>query len=328
MENIHNMQVSIVIVTYNRTKDLNECLDSILIQTSLPQEVLIVDNANNDESENLIKKRKDEFKKNNISLRHKKNEIENSLTVARNIGAKNATGDIILFLDDDVILDKNYIKEILKIYEKYPKALGVQGYIAQEKISKIKNLISKFFFLYHLEKNKCKILSSVTTTYPYLLNKIVSCQWLSGANHSYKKSVLKEFKYDEKLKAYASDDDIDLSYRVFRKYPASLYITPYAKVIHKASLGGRLSRKKMINLQEIYNLYVFYKIFDQTLKNKLIYLWSRIGSLIFNICRSIFKLSLVGLIENIYFIKTYLRCIKHLKEIKEGNLSFFNNPSK
>lgn len=327
-EKIVDMQVSTIIVTYNRVKDLNDCLNSILIQTSLPQEVLIVDNSNNDESESLIKKRKDEFKKNIISLRYKKNEKENSLTVARNIGIENAIGEIILFLDDDVVLDKNYLKEILKVYEKYSNALGVQGYIATEKVLKIRNLINKILFLYYLEKNECKILSSVSATYPCSLNKIVSCQWLSGANHSYRRSVLEEFAYDEKLKKYSEGEDLEFSHRVFKKYPCSLYITPYAKLAHKTSPEGRLLRKELINMREVYGLYLFYKIFDRNLKNKFIYLWSRIGKLILNISRSAFKLSLLGIIENIYIFEAYIYCIKHIREIKKGNLEFFNKTLK
>lgn len=39
------MNVSIVIPTYNRNANLNQCLDSILIQSLLPVEIIIVDNS-------------------------------------------------------------------------------------------------------------------------------------------------------------------------------------------------------------------------------------------------------------------------------------------
>ena len=316
------MRISIIITTYKRRKDLQECLKSILLQNHLPREILIVDNGNDKETEKLVKENLGEFERKNVFLKYLRNERENSLTIARNIGAKSAIGDIILFLDDDVVLDKDYVKELLKVYEKYPNAVGVQGYIAQEGISKIRNLINKALFLYHLEKDRCRVFSSVTTTYPYQLNKIRSCEWLSGANHSYKRQILKEFTYDEKLKKYSEGEDLEFSYRVFKKYPGSLYITPYAKLIHKTSTEGRLLSKELINMREIYGLYLFYKVIDQNLKNKLIYLWSRIGKLIFNIGRSFFKLSPVGLIENIYIIGAYIHCIRHLKEIKKGELDF------
>jgi len=318
------MQVSVIIVTYNRIRDLSKCLNSILVQASLPQEVLIVDNSSNDQVENLIKEKKDKFNKSSIFLKYKRNAKENSLTTARNIGIKNVSGEIILFLDDDVILDKDYIKNILKVYIDYPNALGAQGYIMQQKRSRIRNLIEKLFALYHLEKNKCIVLSSVSAIYPYPLNKTIPCQWLSGANHSYKKQVLEEFAYDEKLKKYSEGEDLEFSYRVFKKYPGSLYITPSAKLIHKTSPSGRILGKELIHMREIYGLYLFYKVFGPSWKNKLIYFWSRIGKLILNIGRSVFKLSLVGIIENFYIIVAYTHCVKHCKKIKNGELDFFN----
>lgn len=104
------MEVSVIIPTYNRVKDVDECLDSIILQRILPKEVIIVDDSDNDEIKNLVEHRKDKFKEKDIVLRYIRNEKEKSLTIARNIGIENATGDTILFLDDDVILDKNYIK--------------------------------------------------------------------------------------------------------------------------------------------------------------------------------------------------------------------------
>lgn len=308
------MQISIIVPTYNRVKDLRECLDLILIQTYLPVEVIIVDNGDNEGTENLVKDKKEEFEKSNTFLKYIKNKRENSLTVARNMVVENSVGKIILFLDDDVVLDKNYSKEILKVYEEYPNALGVQGYISPDKVSKIGNLINKVFSLYYLEKDECKALSSVSLTYPYPLNKIVSCQWLSGANHSYRRQILEEFKYDEKLKKYSEGEDLEFSYRFFKKYPGSLYITPHAKLIHKTSPEGRILGEKLIFMRKIYGLYLFYKIFNQNIENKIIYMWSRVGKLILNIGRSIFKISTAGLIENIYLIKAYMNCLRHLKK--------------
>ena len=57
------MQVSIVIPTYNRAKDLEETLDSIVIQTTLPKEIIIVDDCDNNEIENLVEHRKNELEK-------------------------------------------------------------------------------------------------------------------------------------------------------------------------------------------------------------------------------------------------------------------------
>lgn len=320
------MQVSIIIPTYNRVKLLEETLDSINIQTTLPKEILIVDDSDNDKIENLIEQRKNEFKE--IPLKYIRNKKEKSLAIARNIGIENATGDILLFLDDDVVLDKGYIKEILRIYEKYPNALGVQGYITNIDLSKFWNRMNKILFLSHREKSKCQVLPSTNTTYPYLLDKVITCQWLSGSNQSYRRNILQRFKYDENLKRYSYKEDVDLSYRVFKQYQNSLYITSYARLVHKASEGGKLPNKKLIYMKHIYSLYFFYKNIDQNIKNKMIFIWCWGGCLILNASISILSLiirgSKSGLVTVKYTIDAYVTCLKHLKEIKEGDLEFFN----
>jgi len=317
------MQVSTIIPTYNRLEDLDKCLNSLIYQTFLPKEIIIVDDSDNDEIENLIEQRKEEFKKKDVLLRYIRNEKEKSITIARNIGVENTNGDIILFLDSDVILNEDYIKEILKVYKEQQNALGVQGHISGIRMDlsppkKINNWY--FLFFRRLEKNRCRVLPSTKTTYPYLVDKIISCEWISGSNQSYKKEIFEEFKFDENYKKYSPGEDVDFSYRIFKKYPDSLYMTPHAKLIHNVSKIGRHPKRELINLKEIYTLYFFYKNINQTFKNKLIFLADRIIHLIL----AVYYQRQKRILQFKYMIVAYVMSIIHLKEIKEGNLEFFN----
>ena len=318
------MQVSIIIPTYNRVKALDECLDSIISQTILPKEVIIVDDSDNNEIENLIEHRKDQFNENNITLKYIRNKKEKSSAIARNIGIEYAAGDTILFLDDDVVLDMEYISEILSVYDEYPNAFGVQGYITNSNLSNFRNRINRLFFLGYHEKSKCRVLPSTYTSYPFLLNGIIPCQWLSGSNQSYKKAILENFKYDENLKRHSYKEDVDLSYRIYKQYPNSLYLTPYARLIHTVSQEERLPNKKLSYMQQIYPLYFFYKNIDQNFKNKLIFLWYSIGHLYMNIGELIIRHSNEKLLKLKYIIEAYIICMRHIKEIKKGDLEFFN----
>jgi GT2 family glycosyltransferase len=319
------MQVSIIIPTYNRLKDLDKCLDSIIIQKKLPKEVIIVDNGSDTKAKNLFKERKNEFKEKGLILKYLKNE-ENSLTVAKNLGVKYSTGDVISFLDDDLILDKNYYEEIIKVYIEKPNAVGVQGLIL--KFNK-KGILYIFIYIYNIlfyisfnETNKCRVLPSLGVTYPSSIDRIIDCEWLSGAS-TYKRHILEEIKPDENLKKYSCNEDLDLSYRIFKKHPGSLFMTPYAKYWHKGSEEGRLPKKELIYMREVYSLYLFYKNKEQTFKNKLIYFWSKIGILTFNIIFAIFS-SKSKLEEIKYTLAAPIYCMKHIKEIKKGSLDFFN----
>jgi len=323
------MQVSVIIPTYNRVNDLDRCLDSIIVQTKLPKEVLVIDNGTDVGTKYLVEKRKKEFEGKGISLFYVKNEIENSVTLAKNIGVEYSTGEIISFLDDDLILDKSYTEEIIKVYEKIPNALGVMGYNYSPTTSKgalaglKRTFIKSFQIIFFREEGRCRVLPSLCLTYPYLhMNKIVSCEWLSGAS-TYKRSILEEVKSDENLKKYSWNQDPDLSYRIFRKHSNSLFLTTDAKYWHEKSTKGRNTPKELIYMAEVYDLYLFYKNIDQTLKNKLIYLRSRIGRLVLNIALAL-KWSKSKLTEIKYLIDAPFYCIKHKKDIKEGNLEFFN----
>lgn len=328
------MQVSIIIPTYNRVKDLEETLDSIIIQTRLPKEVIVVDNANNIETENLIKRRRKDFEKRNVILKYIRSE-ENSLTVAKNIGIKHSTGDIISFVDDDVILNRRYYEAILKVYEENPNASGVQGLIQVEDVRKENGLISfilsrfnKLFYFESIEKNRCRLFPTTYGTYPLFIDKgkIINCEWLMGAS-TYKRDIFKEFKFDENLKKYSHKEDKDFSYRIFKKYPHSLFLTSDAKYIHKVSQEARLPERELIYMRKVYSLYLFYKDIDQNIKNNLIFIWSWTGFLIMDTAILIGSFLLKGskskLITVKYTIGAYITCMKHLKEIKKGDLEFF-----
>jgi len=313
------MEISIVIPTYKRPAELKECLNSVIRQTKPPKEILVIDNADDEASKKIV------GEISAVAARYVRNEKENSLTGAKNLGAEKASGDIVLFLDDDMTITKNYLEELLSVYQTHPEAVGVEGYIEapNTKLYKFSNLIGRLFFLGHRAENQCRILPSIKGVYPGSLNSPMNCEWLSGVS-SWKKEILAEFKFDENLKKYSDSEDLDFSYRVHKKYPRGLFIAPRALMRNKEAEAGRPALRELALMTEIYNLYLFYKNFDQTLKNKLIFLWSRVGKFIFNLLAFVYKLSPNYLKRNVYLVEGWFLAIKHRKEIKAGNLEFFN----
>lgn len=323
-----SVQVSIVIPTYNRADDLSVCLASIGVQTALPKEVVIVDDSDTDDVRSFIESLKNDFQERGVSLRYIRNPLEKSLTIARNIGIQNATGDIILFLDDDVVLDKCYVEEILGTYARFPSSMGVQGLIQNlEQTGYFVSIFNRFFYLGHAEKLRSRVLPSTSCTYPAIpdgYSSPVSCEWLSGCNQSYRKKVLLTLQFDEKLKRYSYKEDVDLSYRVFKTWPQSLYLTPAARCNHNVSSTGRLPKKARIDMEEAYSLYFFYKNIDQNILNTCIYIWSRTGYLIKNIGIIFFKIREHRRLYLRYLIGSVLLGVRERKRIKNGDLSFLD----
>lgn len=315
------MNISVVIPTYNRVKLLERCLDSMIIQTKKPVEVIVVDNGTNYETKEMVMEKTKVFERENIRLLYIKNK-ENSTSVARNIGADHSSGDVVAYLDDDAYIDKKHYEEIEKVYVKNKNARGVAGIPSHKMyMDTSNNLFRRFFFLSRTgTDDSCRVLPSHEHTFPLVKQDIICCEWLHGGS-SYLKTVLSEIRWDDKLKKYSCDDDTDLSYRVFKKYPGSLFLAPSARIFH-AYEGERQQPKERVFMRHVYSVYLFYKNIDQTLVNKFIFIWSKIGYLFFDAVL-LFK-SKVKVKDIVLLISAYVFCMRHLKEMKRGDLDFFN----
>ena len=115
-------KVSVVVSTY--TKDrlgwVLDCIDSLKEQSLPPKEIILV----LDPDQDLI-----EFFKFRIpsSIRILVSE-SGGLSNARNVGAKNAEGEIVAFIDDDAVADKAWLENLVENYDN-PEVIGVGGLI-------------------------------------------------------------------------------------------------------------------------------------------------------------------------------------------------------
>ncbi|MEM3549947.1 MAG: glycosyltransferase [Candidatus Bathyarchaeia archaeon] len=311
------MKFSVVIPTKNRSTSLRRLLLSILKQTTVPDEVIVVDDSDGLETKNLVEQLYARFLEKGIKLKHIMPDGNlKSISKARNLGAKEAEGNILLFLDDDVTIDKNYLEEILKVFKAKPNALGVQGIVANAQYSHFWNSIKKVFFYWHAEKDKCRMLPSGKTTFAYASNRVILCEWLLGLGVAYKKEVFKEFSFNEKLLGYSLGEDKEFSYKIYKKYPRSLFLTPLARAYHHR-LPLKNTGKQKIYIITAYPSGFFLNNIEQTLKNKIIFLWSEIGRIILSIFWSLPEATKIK-----HIITSYFEAIRHLNDIKNENYSF------
>lgn len=108
------MKFSIIIPVYNVEKYLAECVESVLLQTYLDFEIILIDDGSTDQSGALcdLYKQQDE----RVKVIHQKN---NGLSEARNTGIRVAKGEYVIFLDsDDYWDDKNALEKIHKLIQK------------------------------------------------------------------------------------------------------------------------------------------------------------------------------------------------------------------
>jgi glycosyltransferase involved in cell wall biosynthesis len=173
-------KVSVIIPTHNRPKLLKECLLSVFKNETC--EIIVISDHPNKKTEELM----------NILLEKNTNLIfiknkNNGAASSRNLGLKKSSGDIIVFLDDDCSVPKNWIKNIKKEHKKFNHEI-IFGDV------KPKNYKLIPYFSYIIEQPR---------KYPTLI-----------ANSSYKKIVTKKMLFNENIKI---GEDLDFNYRCIAK---------------------------------------------------------------------------------------------------------------
>lgn len=95
--------LSIIIPAYNAAKTIQECLESILVEKNIPFEIIVVDDGSTDTTSDLVKMISGQDKR--VRLISQENA---GVSVARNIGIRQAKGDYIMFVDADDKLDYDW----------------------------------------------------------------------------------------------------------------------------------------------------------------------------------------------------------------------------
>jgi len=268
------MNISVIIPTKERPNDLAAMLKSLLTQSMQATEVIIIDQSNNDASRLVSEKILRDNPR--LGLNYILDTQITGAAQARNKGIKVAQGDIIFFFDDDVVLDRDFIKESLKIYDDHPDVAGVGGVITnyQHLNSKRFKINRRIFFRGIFKEERSDIFANyLNYDHPIPTSK------LSGGCCSYKRKILEKEWFDERfdrvLNGYAFGEDIDLSLRISRKSP--LLITPFARLEHHHT--GRPTDKKenQFYLEVASWTYIFFKTFSRNLKAWCCFIWVCLG---------------------------------------------------
>jgi glycosyltransferase involved in cell wall biosynthesis len=111
---------SVVIPTYNRKESLRETLRSLAQQTWPADrfEVIVVDDGSTDGTEEIVE---DAFP---LTLRYFRQSNQGS-AAARNTGAEQATGNVLIFLDDDMLVEPEYVAGLIEEHRNYPRIVGM-----------------------------------------------------------------------------------------------------------------------------------------------------------------------------------------------------------
>jgi len=244
----------------------------------MPSEVLIVDDGEiSQDTRDLIS---DLLSQTDLSLKYFRKE-KAGLAESRNLGARNAVGDVVLFLDDDVVLDKDYIENIIatwEIHKSDDKLAGVSGLAMNTKDkSCLEQIFDRVFCLY--SPKAWAILPWGFQSWSYDLDKPEQVDWIPGYNCGFRKEVLSKYHFESLQPGRTALEDMEFCWKL-KKNGYHFRITPFAQLLHKETLTGR-ERAFVSGYKEAFNRCSIFKIHSpKTLKNYICFSVASFGGII------------------------------------------------
>lgn len=170
-----NKGCSVIITTYNRVEFLKKCIDSHLHLNYPLYEIIIINNGSTDGTKEYLSQISDK----RIKIHH---ELKNvGLSIGRNIGIHLAQYEIVAFTDDDCIVDKNWLLNL------------VTGFSDQD----IAFVIGQTYYIKKDYKGY----------FPERLVHNLNAQWPKGCNIAFRKSIFQKIGlFDDRFFQYNNED--------------------------------------------------------------------------------------------------------------------------
>jgi GT2 family glycosyltransferase len=198
--------ISVLICTWNRGALINDTLKSLIEDSKVKaDEIIVVNGGGKNDCNNIL-----EYWKSRCTYLHVVNTVNINLANSRNVGIKACKGDIVLMTDDDARVFPDWIEQMSIAHAKYPDAGVIGGAI--------------------IDASGNTFLSNVAdlTTFPRY-SAIQQVRTVPGVNCSYKRSVLDKIG-DQDIQMFRGED-VDYNWRATKAGFKVLYI-PEIKVYH------------------------------------------------------------------------------------------------
>jgi len=215
--------VSVIVLNYNGLEHLKECFDSLNNLNYKNTEFILIDNNSKDNSVEFIKKN---YKKVKII------QLEKNYGFAQgnNIGVSHANGKYIVLLNNDTVVDINWLSELVKVAEqsKYIGIVGSKNYYYNDK-TKISFAIGGFdkfgdpkFIGLNEKDNK-------------LLNNQMEVFWICGASLLFRRELYKKINLFDPL-YFIYYEDVDFCWRALISGYKVVY-APKSFLYHKIGMA-------------------------------------------------------------------------------------------
>jgi glycosyltransferase involved in cell wall biosynthesis len=275
------MKYSLVIPTYNRENDLKECLDSVVRQTLLPSEIIIIDDGNlNDNFVNELRNKVEAKKVAFIYYCKNHSKERRGLSESKNIGLRISRNDIVFIIDDDVILPPKTAEDIMVLWEQYEKEHCLIGIGGVGLNYRTKTFFEKAYNILFGLVGDCKwdVNDVGFQSWDDYIDTVQKGYYMHGFISSFrKKEILKIGGFDVFSGGRTALEDVAFCLKA-KKLGYFCLIQPSARVFHKIS---RTSREKefAIGKKESENRRVIFEKYcnNRSFVYKIWFWWANIG---------------------------------------------------
>jgi glycosyltransferase involved in cell wall biosynthesis len=250
------MKFSVVIPTMRRERILDATLESLSRCDPAPDEVIVID-ADSEQSSRSVVTAFDQ----QVAPAVRYHTTEPSLTRQRNLGIEDATGDVVVFLDDDVSIEPDLFGRLARVYRD-PSIVGATGRVVEPHDPR---MLAPGSSLRRLLPGGGEDGTFTRFGYPRYLgdpDQDRDVEFMRGCFMSARIDAARAVRFDEHMSGYALAEDEDFSYRLSRlgriRYVASI-------VVEHRKLGfGSADERRFGRLVVVNRAYLFRKNFEQT----------------------------------------------------------------
>ena len=272
------MKVDLLVTTYKRLEDLLVLLNNLENQHYNNFTLQIFDGTPDktiEEAVDYYRKRVDRLMGYEIIYRN----TGPGMTRQRNIAIDYSTGEISIFLDDDVELEPDYLEKVVQIFkdDKEFKVAGLNGFDLfnlkknQNKLGRRKKFYRRLGLYPDVGPARYLPWGHSTAHFNTLKIGFEEVDVLIGHNMAFRTAILKSFRFAEffeKYPTYVLYDDQDICLRM-KKAGYLLLLAYEARLIHKVAPSGRPAADHY-GYQAFYNAYRNWKLHgSQKLIHKL-----------------------------------------------------------
>jgi GT2 family glycosyltransferase len=249
-------------------------------QAKLPDEIIVVDQSENTLTRELVRSFEGLNKDLGMNFIWHYQKDKGSAK-ARNEGFRLSKGDIVCFTDDDIILDRDYLKNIVNYFSLHPEVGCIGGNVRVINVPKglkgfARDLLSRIFLISFFDGK----MTPSGFGFPIFLKEIdkpLQVDLIAGYSMNFRRGVFLKNQFDEWFTGYSFREDVELSYRV--SLETKIFMIPDARFEHHHSRLNRIDPMGLKSMQFRNYHYIFNKHKNTSIMRGILFGYSILGIL-------------------------------------------------